>query len=132
MGLSYKEINEESKTFIIGRGALMAKKQEASKGKFTMVPNWVLRDDTGMLDCYDKVILVILMSYTNPEDKKTAWLGINRLKSQCSCSSGRVTKSLKRLESIGLINIERRGRGRTNVYHLSDFTMLKWPPEKQG
>lgn len=110
----------------------MARKQEASTGRFTMVPTWVLRDDTGVLDCYDKLILAILMSYTDPEDRNTAWPGINRLKSQCSCSSGRVTKSLKRLKSMGLINIERRGRGQTNIYHLSDFTTVKWPPQKRS
>ncbi len=95
---------------IILRGADAA----TAKG-FTQVPNFLLKSKK--LSSGDKVAFAMLLSYAWQND--FCFPGQLRLANDMGLDERSVRRHLKSLEAIGLLAIQRRGQGKTNMYELS-------------
>jgi DNA-binding transcriptional ArsR family regulator len=84
-----------------------------SKG-FTQVPNFLLRSTK--LSAGDKMTFAMLLSYAWQND---FFPGQERLAQDLGLSDRSVRTHLKSLEAIGLLAIQRRGQGKTNMYELN-------------
>src|SRR5450631_419291 len=84
-----------------------------SKG-FTQVPNFLLKSKK--LSAGDKMTFAMLLSYAWQND--FCFPGQVRLAQDLGLHERNVRRHLKSLEAIGLLSIQRRGQGKTNVYEL--------------
>jgi hypothetical protein len=86
-----------------------------SRGGFTQVPNFILRD--GSLSVGAKVAYAMFLSYAWHND--SCFPGQDKLATDMGLSRPRVTQLIAELEVAGLIGIQRRGQGLTNVYTVN-------------
>ena len=85
-----------------------------TRGGFTQIPNFILTDDTLSLGA--KVAYAMFLHYAWHKD--SCFPGQDRLAEAMGMSKSRVNDFIKELEQIGLIEIRRRGQGKTNIYRI--------------
>jgi hypothetical protein len=90
------------------------------QGGFTQVPNFILRD--AKLSPGSKVTYAMFLSYAWNND--SCFPGQGRLADDMGMSRSRVTEFVSELETAGLISIQRRGLGKTNIYTI--HFQVKW------
>ena len=88
---------------------------EATAKGFTQVPNFLLK--TKKLSSGDKMAFAMLLSYAWQND--FCFPGQLRLADDLGLDERSVRRHLKSLEAIGLLAIQRRGQGKTNIYELN-------------
>jgi len=84
------------------------------QGGFTQVPNFILRDSN--LSVGAKVAYAMFLSYA--WDNDFCFPGQDRLAEDMGMSRSRVTEFVGELQRAGLVTIERRGQGKTNMYTI--------------
>ena len=84
------------------------------RGGFTQVPNFILKDPK--LSVGAKVAYAMFLSYAWHND--SCFPGQGRLAEDMGMSRSRVTEFVSELEKAGLITIQRRGLGKTNIYTI--------------
>ena len=84
------------------------------RGGFTQVPNFILKDPK--LSVGSKVAYAMFLSYAWHND--SCFPGQDRLAQDMGMSRSRVTEFVGELERAGLVTIERRGQGKTNLYTI--------------
>lgn len=82
------------------------------RGGFTQVPNFILRDAT--LSVGAKVTYAMFLSYA--WNNEFCFPGQDRLAQDMGMSRSRVTEFVGELQKASLIEIQRRGLGKTNHY----------------
>jgi len=85
------------------------------RGGFTQVPNFILRDS--QLSIGAKVTYAMFLSYAWNND--FCFPGQDRLAEDIGMSRTSVTAFTGELEKHGLIAIQRRGQGKTNLYTIN-------------
>lgn len=95
---------------IILRGA-----DAATAMGFTQVPNFLLKSKK--LSAGDKMTFAMLLSYA--WQNNFCFPGQVRLGKDLGLHETNVRKHLKSLEANGLLAIQRRGQGKTNIYELN-------------
>ena len=84
---------------------------------FTSIPNYIF----GLpVSSNAKLVYMALLSYawTN----QSCYPGLTKLCKDVSLSDKPVTKAIEELSNASLIEVKRRGQGKTNLYILKDFT----------
>ena len=81
---------------------------------FTQLPNFILRNPD--LSANAKTVYSLLLSYAWHND--SCFPGQDRLASALGLSRPRVTQFISELNNMGLVTIQRRGLGKTNVYTI--------------
>jgi biotin operon repressor len=84
------------------------------RGGFTQLPNFVLK--SGTLSLGAKVTYAMFLHYAWHNDH--CFPGQDRLGEDMGMSKSRVNEFVKELERAGLIDIHRRGQGKTNIYKI--------------
>lgn len=82
---------------------------------FTQLPNFILRNPD--LSIGAKTTYALFISYAWHND--FCFPGQDKLAEAIGMSIGSVNAFVKELESVGLIDIERRGQGKTNIYTIN-------------
>ncbi len=95
-----------------------------TRGGFTQIPNFILRDP--VLSVGAKVVYAMFLSYAWHND--SCFPGQERLAKDMGMSVSRVNEFIKALESAGLVEIIRRGQGKTNLYKIK-FTVAHQNPD---
>ncbi len=85
-----------------------------ARGGFTQVPNFILKD--GSLSIGAKVTYAMFLSYA--WHNEMCFPGQDRLADDIGMSRTSVTAFIAELESEGLVTIQRRGQGKTNLYTI--------------
>ena len=93
-----------------------------TRGGFTQVPNFLLKSSA--LSAGDKMTFAMLLSYAWQNDY--CFPGQQRLAIDLGLDERSVRRHLKALQAEGLLTINRRGQGKTNIYEL----LLK-PPKAE-
>jgi len=83
-----------------------------SAGGFTQVPNFILRDSE--LSIGAKLTYAMFLSYAWHNDR--CFPGQERLAAEMGMSVPSVSNFISELRDQGLISIQRRGQGKTNLY----------------
>jgi hypothetical protein len=91
---------------------------------FTQLPNFILRNPD--LSIGAKTTYALFLSYAWHND--FCFPGQERLAKDIGMSVGSVNAFVKELERNGLIEITRRGQGKTNLYTIN-FTVKRRPPK---
>ena len=95
---------------------IILKGADAATAKgFTQVPNFLLKSNK--LSAGDKMTFAMLLSYAWQND--FCFPGQERLAQDMGLSDRSVRTHLKSLETNGLLEIQRRGQGKTNQYVLN-------------
>ena len=95
---------------------IILKGADAATAKgFTQVPNFLLKSKK--LSSGDKITFAMLLSYAWQND--FCFPGQERLAEDLGLSDRSVRTHLKSLEAAGLLAIQRRGQGKTNIYELN-------------
>jgi DNA-binding transcriptional ArsR family regulator len=97
------------------RNIILKGADAATRGGFTQVPNFLLKSKK--LSAGDKMTFAILLSYAWQNDY--CFPGQQRLAQDLGLTDRSVRTHLKSLEASGLLAIQRRGQGKTNVYELN-------------
>ena len=90
---------------------------------FTSIPNYIF----GLpISSNAKLIYMALLSYawTN----QSCYPGLAKLCNDVSLSDKPVTKAIEELSNASLLEVKRRGQGKTNLYILKDFTVSQSRP----
>ncbi len=82
---------------------------------FTQLPNFILRN--AELSANAKVVYSLLLSYAWHND--LCFPGQERLADHMGVNISTVSRAITELEDCSLIEIERRGQGRTNFYIIN-------------
>jgi hypothetical protein len=82
---------------------------------FTQLPNFILRDPN--LSIGAKTTYALFLSYA--WNNNLCFPGQDRLAKDIGMSIGSVNAFIKELEATGLIEITRRGQGKTNLYTIN-------------
>src|SRR5476651_989570 len=82
------------------------------RGGFTQVPNAILRASDMTIGA--KLTYAMFLSYAWNNDH--CFPGQDRLAVDMGMSRSRVTEYVSELERVGLVTIQRRGQGKTNLY----------------
>ena len=82
---------------------------------FTQIPNFILRDPNVSIGA--KTVYSLLLSYAWHND--LCFPGQERLSKEVGMGIASVNRFIKELESCSLIEITRRGQGRTNFYTVN-------------
>src|SRR5438094_5742056 len=85
-----------------------------SRGGFTQVPNFILKDPN--LSVGAKVTYSMFLSYAWHND--SCFPGQEKLATHMGMSRSRVAELISELRARGLVTIDRRGLGKTNVYTI--------------
>ena len=85
-----------------------------AQGGFTQIPNFILKD--AELSIGAKVTCAMFLSYAWHND--SCFPGQERLAADMGLSRPRVTQLIAELKLAGLITIQRRGLGNTNLYKI--------------
>jgi len=85
-----------------------------SKGGFTQVPNFILEDPT--LSIGAKVIYAMFLRYAWHNEQ--CFPGQKTLGEAIGMCRTSVTQYVNELDKAGLITVQRRGQGRTNLYTI--------------
>ncbi len=84
---------------------------------FTSIPNYIF----GMpISSNAKLIYMALLSYA--WNNRSCYPGLAKLCSDVSLSDKPVTKAIEELTQAALLEVKRRGQGKTNIYIIKDFT----------
>src|SRR5713226_9867208 len=97
------------------RNIILKGADAATRGGFTQVPNFLLKSKK--LSAGDKMTFAMLLSYAWQNDY--CFPGQARLAQDLGLTDRSVRTHLKSLEANGLLSIQRRGQGKTNVYELN-------------
>jgi hypothetical protein len=89
---------------------------------FTQVPNFILKD--AKLSLGAKVTYSMFLHYAWHND--SCFPGQERLATDMGITQGRVSQFIKELQQAELIEITRRGLGKTNLYKIK-FVVQKGP-----
>jgi len=100
---------------IIERNIELTTTDPIVRGGFTQVPNFILRDGTISLGA--KVAYSMFLHFVWNND--SCFPGQERLAQHMGMSVSRVNEFIKELEGVGLIEIKRRGQGKTNIYRVN-------------
>ena len=92
-----------------------------SKHGFTQVPNFILRNPE--LSVGAKVVYAMFLSYA--WHNNSCFPGQDRLAQDIGMTRVRVTQLVGELEDAGLIEIQRRGLGKTNLYTVNFVVRAK-------
>jgi len=98
-----------------------------ARGGFTQVPNFILKDPA--LSFGAKVTYSMFLSYAWHND--SCFPGQDRLAEDMGVTRPRVTQLIAELQRAGLITIQRRGQGKTNIYHVHFIAQEKKRPNLQ-
>jgi len=82
---------------------------------FTQVPNFILRNPD--LSTNAKTAFALLLSYAWHNNR--CYPGQERMAEDMGTHAATVSRAMKELEEFSLIEIERRGQGKTNYYTLN-------------
>jgi biotin operon repressor len=105
----------------------LATDNPVTRGGFTQVPNFILKDPK--LSMGAKVAYSMFLSYAWNND--CCFPGQERLAHDMGMSRPRVSQFIGELETAGLITIQRRGQGKTNLYTI--HFQVKWAnPSKRS
>ena len=85
-----------------------------SAGGFTQIPNFILKNPD--LSSNAKVAYSLLLSYAWFNDR--VFPGQERMAKDMGISQPTVARSITELESVGYLEVTRRGQGLTNIYIL--------------
>jgi len=85
-----------------------------SAGGFTQLPNFILKDPK--LSVGAKVVYAMFISYGWHND--FCYPGQARVAADIGMTQPRVAQLVGELEKAGLVSIERRGQGKTNIYTI--------------
>jgi biotin operon repressor len=85
-----------------------------ARGGFTQVPNFLF--DIKELSFGARIVYAKFLQYAWHND--FCFPGQERLAEEMGCTRVRVTQFVKELQEQGLVEVIRRGQGRTNVYTL--------------
>lgn len=99
---------------LIERNIELATTDPVARGGFTQVPNFILRD--GTLSLGAKVAYSMFLHFAWNND--SCFPGQDRLAQHMGMSVSRVNEFIKELEAAGLVDITRRGQGKTNLYRV--------------
>src|SRR5438105_2695871 len=99
---------------IIERNIELATKDPIVRGGFTQVPNFILENSALSLGA--KVTYSLFLHFA--WNKDSVFPGQDRLAQHMGMSTSRANEYVKELERAGLIEITRRGQGKTNLYKL--------------
>ena len=108
------------------RNILLDTPDPALQGGFTQIPNFILRD--GNISVGAKVVYAMFLSYAWHND--SCFPGQDRLAEDMGMSRVRVTQLIAELQRAGLVNIQRRGQGKTNLYTI--HVRVKSPGDNSG
>lgn len=97
------------------RNIILKGADAASMMGFTQVPNFLLKSKK--LSSGDKMAFAMLLSYAWQNDY--CFPGQRRLADDLGLEERSVRRNLKALEANGLLTIQRRGLGKTNIYELN-------------
>lgn len=100
---------------VIERNIELATNDPVARGGFTQVPNFILRDNSLSLGA--KVAYAMFLQFAWHND--SCFPGQDRLAYHMGMSVSRVNEYVKELEAAGLIEIKRRGQGKTNLYRVN-------------
>lgn len=92
----------------------LATTDPVTRGGFTQIPNFVLKDS--LLSLGAKVAYAMFLSYAWHND--SCFPGQERLATDMGMSRSRVTEFISELEKAHLVTIHRRGQGKTNFYTI--------------
>jgi len=107
------------------RNIELATNDPVARGGFTQVPNFILRDPNISLGA--KVAYSMFLHFAWNND--SCFPGQERLAGHMGMSVSRVNEFIKELEAGGLIEITRRGQGKTNLYKVN--FVVRNPANKQ-
>lgn len=85
-----------------------------TRGGFTQVPNFLF--DIKELSFGARIVYAKFLQYAWHND--FCFPGQERLAVEMGCTRVRVTQFVKELQEEGLIEVTRRGQGKTNIYKL--------------
>jgi hypothetical protein len=85
-----------------------------ARGGFTQVPNFILKNPE--LSVGSKVVYAMFLSYA--WHNESCFPGQERLANDMGLTRPRVTQLITELEKAGLVTIQRRGQGKTNLYTI--------------
>jgi biotin operon repressor len=85
-----------------------------ARGGFTQVPNFLF--DIKELSFGARIVYSKFLQYAWSND--FCFPGQERLAEEIGCTRVRVTQFVKELQEQGLVEVTRRGQGKTNVYRL--------------
>ena len=97
------------------RNIILKGADAATAQGFTQVPNFLLKSKK--LSSGDKLAFAMLLSYAWQND--FCFPGQKRLGDDMGLHETNVRRHLKSLQANGLLNIVRRGQGKTNIYELN-------------
>ena len=97
------------------RNIELAKLDPVARGGFTQVPNFILRDGTLSLGAKVAYSMFLHFDWYN----QGCFPGQDRLAQHMGMSVSRVNDYIKELERAGLVEITRRGQGKTNFYRVN-------------
>jgi biotin operon repressor len=98
-----------------------------TRGGFTQVPNFILTD--GTLSLGAKVAYSMFLHYAWHKD--SCFPGQDTLGKEMGMSKSRVNEFIKELERVGLVEIRRRGQGKTNIYRIK-FVVKGRPKQRNS
>ena len=110
------------------RNIELATNDPVVRGGFTQVPNFILKN--GELSLGAKVTYSMFLHYA--WHNHSCFPGQERLAADMGMSQSRVSEFIKELEGADLIEITRRGQGKTNLYKVK-FVVQRPPknPKRQ-
>ncbi len=104
------------------RNIELATSDPVVRGGFTQVPNFILKHADLSLGA--KVTYSMFLHYAWHND--SCFPGQDRLATDMGITQGRVSQFIKELQQASLIEITRRGQGKTNLYKIK-FVVQKKP-----
>jgi len=105
------------------RNIELATNDPVVRGGFTQVPNFILKHADLSLGA--KVTYSMFLQYAWHND--SCFPGQERLADDMGMSQSRVSEFIKELQGAGLIEITRRGQGKTNIYKIK--FVVQRPPK---
>jgi len=91
---------------------------------FTSIPNYIF----GMpISSNAKLIYMALLSYA--WNNRSCYPGLAKLCSDVSLSDKPITKAIEELTHAALLEVRRRGQGKTNIYIIKDFNSTIAAPD---
>ena len=113
---------------IIERNIELATTDPVARGGFTQVPNFILENSALSLGA--KVTYALFLHFAWHKD--SVFPGQDRLAAHMGMSTSRANEYIKELEAAGLIEITRRGQGKTNIYKLHFVVKQRQRPVRKS